>query len=292
MSISEFFVDHGLNSGEDFNDWMDNYGYGQDCDGQQGYYVRRPYEPPVFGLDVSKLKNSTKASEPLDESKLDHFAKAGGWYKLGTRKSEAPMASYYGNGMKLDFGLSTGTVGSYRDSRSGPRTEVFRCVIDGIHQAQAIFQNPHSPPTADEPRVQISGLEVVVKQEKETLSMGSKDQDETPKIFLLDESGLDGMATTHDWNKISTDTSQAAMASYSRQDMRLNFWLSTGTVGSYLDHPQQGKTQLFRREVDMQQANEIFQNPRVHTGAGYQRREHAQKRKSHQKEPKGKRARR
>jgi hypothetical protein len=88
----------------------------------------------------------------------------------------------------------------------------------------------------------------------------------------LDESRLDYLATIHGWNKLSTETRQAAMASYSCQDMKLNFWLSTGTVGSYLDHPQQGKTQLFRREVDMQQANEIFQNPRVHTGAGYQRR--------------------
>jgi hypothetical protein len=130
-----------------------------------------------------------------------------------------------------------------------------------------------------QPPVYFSGL-AVVQQDTASTHQG------------LDENRLDGLATTHGWNKLSTETSQAAMASYSCQDTRLNFWLSTGTVGSYLDHPRQGKTQLFRREVDMQQADEIFQNPRVHTGAGYQRREHAQKRKSHQKEPKGKRARR
>jgi hypothetical protein len=273
MSISEFFVEHGLNSGEDFNDWMDNYAHRYEG---QANYARRPYQPRVFGLDASKeFENSTTASEPLDESKLDHFAKAGGWYKLGTKKSEAPMASYYDNGMKLDFVLSTGTVGSYRDVR-GTRTEVFRCVID-IHQAQAIFQNPHSPPTAAEPRVQISGLEGVVNQVQQDtpvhftgLALVAQ-QDAATHQGLLDEYRLDDLATTHGWNKLSTETSQAAMASYSRQDMRLNFWLSTGTVGSYLDHPHQGKTQLFRREVDMAQAEEIFQNPRVHTGAGYQR---------------------
>jgi hypothetical protein len=222
-------------------------------------------------LDTSKLENITTALEPLDESKLDHLAKAGGWYKLGAKKNEAPMASYYGDaGMKLDFALSTGTVASYTDrpmGRCGGRTEVFRCVID-IHQAEAIFQNPHSPPTAAA-RVQISGLEVVVKQQ-ETSFMGSTDQ-ETSKTATLNESGLDGMAVTRGWTKLSTETSQALMASYSLRDMRLNFWLSTGTVGSYLDHPSQGKTQLFRRQVDMQQAEEIFQNPRLHTGAGYQR---------------------
>jgi hypothetical protein len=266
MSVSEFFVDHGLNSGEDYDDWMDNYAYiyeGQAYNGRS-----RSYQPPVFGLDASKLENTTTALEPLDESKLDHFAKAGGWYKLWTKKNEAPMASYYGDhGMKLDFALSSGTVASYTDrpmGRCGERSEVYRCVID-IHQAEAIFQNPRSPPTAAaEPTVQISS-------QQETSFLGSKDQEETSKTATLNESGLDGMAVTHGWTKLSTETSQAPMTSYSFQDTRLNFWLSTGTVGSYLDHPSQGKTQLFRRQVDMQQAEEIFQNPRVHTGAGYQR---------------------
>lgn len=61
------------------------------------------------------------------------------------------------------------------------------------------------------------------------------------------------------------------MASYRRGACRLNFWLTTGTVGSYLDHPRQGKTQLFRRDIDLNyEAEAIFQNPRVpHTGRGY-----------------------
>ena len=50
---------------------------------------------------------------------------------------------------------------------------------------------------------------------------------------------------------------------------RLNFWLTSGTVGSYLDHPKQGKTQLFRRKVTFGGALELFQNPRKHTGTGY-----------------------
>ena len=54
-----------------------------------------------------------------------------------------------------------------------------------------------------------------------------------------------------------------------RDGIRLNFWLSTGTVGSYLDHPRQGKTQLFRRQISMSDASEIFNNPRQHTGKGY-----------------------
>ena len=49
--------------------------------------------------------------------------------------------------------------------------------------------------------------------------------------------------------------------------VQLNLCLNTGTVGSYLDHPRQGKTQLFRRDVlDMSQVVQFFSNSkRSHT---------------------------
>ncbi|KAL7541594.1 hypothetical protein ACHAXR_011051 [Thalassiosira sp. AJA248-18] len=58
--------------------------------------------------------------------------------------------------------------------------------------------------------------------------------------------------------------------------VRINVYWNTGTVGTCLDHPRQGKTQLFRRNVDMATLRMIFKNPRVHTGAGYHRREQQQ----------------
>jgi hypothetical protein len=89
----------------------------------------------------------------------------------------------------------------------------------------------------------------------------------------LNESELDSMGETRGWDKIEGLPAQPPMASYRMQYgdgiIRLNFWLSTGTVGSYLDHPRQGKTQLFRREITMSGAAEIFDNPRQHTGKGY-----------------------
>jgi cold shock CspA family protein len=88
----------------------------------------------------------------------------------------------------------------------------------------------------------------------------------------LNESDLDCKADVHGWEKLDTVASQAPMASYSRAGVRLNFWLSTGTVGSYLDHPRQGKSQLFRREITMNAADALFENPRQHTGVGYHRR--------------------
>ena len=53
--------------------------------------------------------------------------------------------------------------------------------------------------------------------------------------------------------------------------MKLNIWCTTGTVGSYLKHPKQGNTQLFRREISTwTELDAILQNPRVHTDKGFQ----------------------
>jgi CspA family cold shock protein len=54
--------------------------------------------------------------------------------------------------------------------------------------------------------------------------------------------------------------------------MKLNIWCTRGTVGSYLKHPKQGNTSLFRREISTwAELDEILANPRVHTDKGYQR---------------------
>lgn len=89
-----------------------------------------------------------------------------------------------------------------------------------------------------------------------------------PPSWVLHEDALDNMAFFRDWEKI--ETRQPGMASYRKDDMRLNFYLSTGTVGSCLDHPRHGKTQLFRRQLkEDESAVALFDNPRQHTGKGY-----------------------
>lgn len=52
---------------------------------------------------------------------------------------------------------------------------------------------------------------------------------------------------------------------------RINVYYTTRTVGTALDHPLQGKTQLFRRNCDPVELQLIFENPRIHTDKGYQR---------------------
>ena len=51
---------------------------------------------------------------------------------------------------------------------------------------------------------------------------------------------------------------------------KINVYYTTGTVATSLNHPRQGKTQLFRRNMTLPDLKNIFQNPRVHSGVGYQ----------------------
>lgn len=56
-----------------------------------------------------------------------------------------------------------------------------------------------------------------------------------------------------------------------RDDVRINVYYTTRTIGTALDHPTQGKTQLFRRNCTGKELVTIMNNPRVHTDKGYQR---------------------
>lgn len=61
------------------------------------------------------------------------------------------------------------------------------------------------------------------------------------------------------------------MASYSDGSTRINIYLTKMTVATCLNHPKQGPTQLFRKNVDLKMLNEIFEYPRKHTGKGYRK---------------------
>ena len=86
------------------------------------------------------------------------------------------------------------------------------------------------------------------------------------------------LAHKHGWDEIADHWNNRLLIfeRYERNGenrMQLSVWYTTLTVGSCLDHPYQGKTQLFRRSVDWDwELEELFINPRYHSGHGYQRR--------------------
>lgn len=56
---------------------------------------------------------------------------------------------------------------------------------------------------------------------------------------------------------------------FKRDGCGLTIWYSKMTVRTALTHPKLGETQMFRKRVDMNLMEKIFDNPRQHTNKGY-----------------------
>lgn len=81
-------------------------------------------------------------------------------------------------------------------------------------------------------------------------------------------------ANTNGWRLVQVDT-RTYMLGFKLTDRRLpriNVYLTKSTFVTQLEHPKQGKSQLFRRNVRQEDYDRIFTNPRTHTGKGYHRR--------------------
>jgi len=96
----------------------------------------------------------------------------------------------------------------------------------------------------------------------------------TPKYCSWDVKEL---ASDYGWAELPTHPNDEGrmISFYSDRHggVRANVYMKTGTVATSLDHPTQGKTQLFRGQRNtFEQLEEIFQNPRVHTDFGYKTR--------------------
>lgn len=50
---------------------------------------------------------------------------------------------------------------------------------------------------------------------------------------------------------------------------RINIYVTTMSVTTYIKHPKKGKGQLYRKFVNRKLMKMIFKNPRQHTGIGY-----------------------
>jgi hypothetical protein len=69
------------------------------------------------------------------------------------------------------------------------------------------------------------------------------------------------------------ETSKVISFLNKNQGVRINVYYSTGTIGTCLNHHIRGKTQLFRRNQTLNDLEQIFSNPRIHTGVGYYHKE-------------------
>lgn len=63
----------------------------------------------------------------------------------------------------------------------------------------------------------------------------------------------------------------SSVISFRRKGILMNIWFTKMTIGTALEHPTLGKTQLFRKKVNFKLLEDLFINPRLHTGKGYVR---------------------
>ena len=103
-------------------------------------------------------------------------------------------------------------------------------------------------------------------------------------MMRFDPNDVTNEAEAYGWWEHDYQWSQGQLVILRKLDhnhhtMQLNVWCTTGTVGSYLHHPVQGKTQLFRRECwSMNDLRDVFANPRVHGHGGYHERQELERR--------------
>jgi len=81
-----------------------------------------------------------------------------------------------------------------------------------------------------------------------------------------------GITAAFDLKEICHNSTSRFISFRTDNNERINIYYTTRTIGTAIDHPSQGKTQLFRRKCTVDDLKQILQNPRSHTGKGYKKR--------------------
>ncbi|KAG2498381.1 hypothetical protein HYH03_003640 [Edaphochlamys debaryana] len=73
------------------------------------------------------------------------------------------------------------------------------------------------------------------------------------------------------WNYTGHNSNSRVAFYENDAGVKADYYYTTGTIKTSMDHPRQGPTQLFRRDLSDSQYNAVLNNPRTHTGQGYHR---------------------
>jgi len=77
------------------------------------------------------------------------------------------------------------------------------------------------------------------------------------------------LAEKYHWQFLCFQENIGMISFWKNKTDRINIYITTMTVGTCMDHPKKGKTQLFRKYVNDKELENIFKCPRLHTGKGY-----------------------
>jgi len=90
--------------------------------------------------------------------------------------------------------------------------------------------------------------------------------------MVLNTKHVISIAARHGWELFQQNpVSCVLIFSKDGKAEKVNVYYTTHTVGTIVPHPK-GRKQLFRRDRTLSDLEDIFINPRVHTGAGYYKR--------------------
>jgi hypothetical protein len=76
------------------------------------------------------------------------------------------------------------------------------------------------------------------------------------------------LAQKHDWY-VHSDQQNICLLIFRKGDQQVNVYWSKMTVATVVNHPKQGRQQLYRKNCSYKDLENIFNNPRFHTGKGY-----------------------
>lgn len=76
------------------------------------------------------------------------------------------------------------------------------------------------------------------------------------------------LARKHGW-ELEQEQGNIGLLIFTRGGEQVNVYTTKMTVGTCVNHPTKGRTQLFRRNVSERELEKIFNRPRAHTGKGY-----------------------
>lgn len=89
-----------------------------------------------------------------------------------------------------------------------------------------------------------------------------------PPMLKDKAKGIRKIARREGW-EIIDDQTNIFMLGFVRGIERINVYYSKMTVATCINHPTKGRTQLFRKGVNMDLLKKLFVDPRYHTDMGY-----------------------
>lgn len=107
----------------------------------------------------------------------------------------------------------------------------------------------------------------VIKREVEEYKQHSEEVN-PPELIPEEASSFYEESYKRGWRLLDVQEG-CKMLSILRNGVRLNYYYTTGTVATAMNHPKKGRSQLYRKGLSWDEILSVLDNPREHTNAGY-----------------------